>query len=158
MSKWNEILDRHYAVAYDRNEFVAIKNSPATIQQIESLEGDLDFQFPEEWRNLYLTTDGFGVKPIGSDEFRFDLFPSLSSLAEFIDGVRKVIADTHPGIAAAFVPIMDLGGDAVGYSRADSTTGLYRFDHELFRYNEQQDCEEFLFSISAASIENLLLP
>lgn len=157
MPDWKHVVNDHYGVAYDRDAFKLIVNPPASLVQIESVESELGFTFPEEWRSLYLVMSGFGVAPRKSPEFAFNLFPSLDSLLQFVASIRDVISTTHPAIALQFVPVINFAnGDAVGYLDNDADSKLHMFSHEAFQYDVDQDYCDFLYPIEAGTIEAFL--
>ena len=156
---WKQVIDQHYAVAYDPADFSLAVNSPATTAQIESLEEALGFTFPGEWHSLYKTTNGFGVVPKNDPHFASDLFPSIDTLPTFVATARETIAQTHPEDAKQYIPVLDfINGDTIGY-RADSKSDrLHMLSHEAMAYESDKDIEDVLYPIASESLQAFLLP
>lgn len=159
MQDWTQVIQEHYAVAYDPAEFSMSLNPPATLKQIEDLERSLGFTFPEEWHALYKTTNGLGVVPKKQPTFVSDLFPSIEHLPAFIATSRDWISPTHPHVALRYIPVLDfVNGDTIGYCTDDESATLYLFNHESKGNDPEQDTVDFLYPIAAKTLQQLLLP
>jgi cell wall assembly regulator SMI1 len=75
MADWNQIVDNHFARAYDADQFTLTVRAAATQSQLAATEATIGFRFPAEFHRFYETMNGFGVAPNASPQFAFDLFP-----------------------------------------------------------------------------------
>lgn len=156
---WKQVIEHFYSVAYDPDEFVLAMNPPATTSQILSLEETLGFTFPQEWHDLYATTNGFGVAGKDEPDSAMNLFPTLADLPALVAASREAIAHTHPAEADQYIPVLDyINGDTIGYRLDDPSCRLHMLNHEAMAYDSEQDVEDFLYPIVADSLQSFLMP
>ena len=129
----------------------------AESELIASVEAELGFSFPDEFRSLYASCNGVGVKSNRIEGVRYLVQP-IEAVCKFTKIQRAGFVGTHPDAAHRYFPFVDWGnGDSCGYFVKRGTSeveGIACFDHEEYSYSEAQPTTEFL-SLSFRSIADL---
>lgn len=157
MTDWLQVVNDHFAIAFDSNNWVLIVHPAPSAEQRNRAQEKLGFEFPNEFCSLYASLNGFSIKARKSDD-QFSFLKPLEELPEFADSVRSWFRESHPDAASQFIPFIDLAnGDAIGYLNRDGADEmLFRFDHDALRFEADQAVEDFLYPIGANSIRSLL--
>ncbi|MEZ5329678.1 MAG: SMI1/KNR4 family protein [Verrucomicrobiales bacterium] len=159
MKNWQDIIQRSHEWSHKDDGYKLVTRPSADAADIAKLESTLGFQLPAEFRELYLTYDGFGVSANSNQTYW--MFKPLAELPAFIEEIRDWFQETHPESARRYFPIIDWSsGDSSGYFLSlsgDLLPGLYDFEHEDYEFDESQEEDEFLIQ-SYRTIEDALLP
>ena len=162
MNEWLNLFQRQRASdPCDGCEMIF--GEAADARTIDDLERKFCFHFPDEFRSLYTTYDGYGViydtKP---GEIYWDFRP-IGDLEAFVKQYRDAISGTHPAIATRFYPFFDWStGDAAGYlldGDGKLLPGIYDFFHAGYEADETQDFTDFLEHASdtiVGYVENMI--
>lgn len=148
MSDWHQDIINHHKLDYaDAPDSIRL-GKPATREALQAFEKSVGHTLPEEFHELYGQYDGYGNE--GEDGIDWFFVP-LELLPEHVAGTRGWFQETHPELAARFVPFVDWGtGDASGYLFTESGAleqGIYMFEHEAYEFEKEQDWSEFLFPV-----------
>jgi len=151
MTDWLDIISNRYAeaVANDGDELVV---SPgATQEQIDQCCEALGFDPPADFRELYATCNGFGVRERGQPDAPCWFFYPLQEIAGFCEEIRAGFEETHPEEASRFFPFIDFeDGDGVGYcvdAEGKLLDGLFLFESEAYEGEEDQEPNDFLVRV-----------
>ena len=136
---------------------------PASAARMEEVERQFGFAFPDEFRSLYGTYDGYGVVFDNKPAEIFWDFRPLGELVSFANGYRDTMAEAHPSLATRFFPFFDWStGDSAGYlldNNSKLLPGLYDFHHAAYEGDPNQNVSEFLVLASdsiAGYLENII--
>ncbi len=159
MPDWAQILKDQHAAAHSDDGYLLATQPGVSSDQLDEMADQLGIDLPEEFRELYSTSNGFGVATAQDPSEAFWLFRPLQQLPEFIDSVRSGFEATHPEAAARFFPFIDWGdGDSMGYQTETAgilLPGLFCFEHESYQHTADQAPEDFLASFPV-TIEEFL--
>jgi hypothetical protein len=159
MANWDRIIKRHHQRAHSDDGLAFAANPGAAESDLAALEARLGIQFPAEFRSLYSTFNGFGVRSVDSPGDVYWFTRPLEELPEFVEAIRHSFRETHPELAARFYPFIDwANGDGLGYLAGDDgriLPGLYSFQHESYDCDADQDTDEFLMH-APVSLEKFL--
>lgn len=161
MTDWFRVFNKYYAVAHADEEYTMVTQPGVSAEELDQMAGRLGINLPDEFCDLYMATNGFGIATDDEPDDIWWLFHPLDDLPNFIDSMRDWFADTHPDVASRFFPFIDFAnGDSMGYlteTVGSILPGLFCFEHESYEHDEDQDVDEFLSSIPV-TIEELLTP
>lgn len=148
MPDWTTILKQHHSVAHPDDGFELVLVQPASDKELDALAAKLDIELPAEFRSFYLTHNGFGLSHESEPDAVSWFFKPLGQIESFADSVRNWFTETHKDYAARFFPFIDFeNGDGLGYMADVSggiLDGLFCFEHECYKFDEDQDVNEFL--------------
>lgn len=159
MPDWTQILNRHHAVAHAEDGYKLATQPGVSGADLDRLSDLLGINLPDEFREFYMTSNGFGVATDDNPNDACWLFRPLEDLPNFIDSVRSSFSETHPDLASRFFPFIDWdNGDGMGYLTETTDIilpGLFCFEHESYAYSADQDPDEFI-SVIPVTIEEFL--
>jgi len=160
MPDWLRIVKSHHAKMHPSDGYNLVTRPPASDRELDDVSTTLGVEFPREFKSLFKTCNGFGVvhEEDEPDKIWWFLRPT-DQLRSFVDGIRNAFPEVHEKHAKRFFPFIDFSnGDALGYLVDEAgiiIDGLFCFEHEFCRFDEEQDINEFL-SHTPLSIEELL--
>ena len=162
MTDWLNLIQRH--LASDPCEGRELKlGAAASIDAIIELEQKFGFSFPDEFRSLYTTYNGYGVVFDNEPAATYWTFRPLEDLESFARDFGDSISETHPSVAPRFFPFYDWStGDSAGYLMDENgqlLPGIYDFHHERYEFDETQDVTDFILHSSdtiAAYVEKVI--
>jgi hypothetical protein len=159
MPDWVQIVESHHAKSHPNDGYRLVTRPSASHYTLDALKRSLGFEFPAEFRSLYLVFDGIGVSHRNEPDETWWLFLPTDQIESFCIDVRKWFRDTHEKYANRFFPFIDFAnGDGMGYivdEAGNPLDGLFCFEHESYRFDESQDVNEFLSHVPV-SIEEFL--
>jgi len=159
MPDWSRFAYGYHAVAHADDGYQLVMQPGVSAEDVVGMGERLGISLPDEFRDLYMTLNGFGVTSDNSPEGTYWLCRPLDHLPDFIRIMRKGFSPTHPHIASRFFPFIDFAnGDSMGYLTETGGVilpGLACFEHELYKYDDGQDPSEFL-SLTSLTIEEFL--
>jgi len=159
MTNWKLIVESHHNWAYADGEYRLVIRPPATPEDLCALEDLFGPALSGEMRSFYHQIDGFGIEPTPNGVSWF--VTPIAQLPELIEDCRSWFRDTHPDLAVRFFPFIDwISGDYTGYllsEKGSLLNGLYTFEHELYRFDAEQDSSEFILTVYD-TIRELLIP
>jgi hypothetical protein len=151
MADWLNIISNRYAEAVANDGDELLLSPGATREQIDQRCGALGFVPPSDFRELYATCNGFGVRELKQPDTPCWFFYPLEQMSEFCERIRAGFAETHPEEAARFFPFIDFeDGDGVGYcvdEEGQLLEGLFLFEHEAYEGEEDQEPSDFLVRV-----------
>ncbi|EGF24449.1 SMI1/KNR4 family protein [Rhodopirellula baltica] len=154
MTAWAELLIRHHAAAHADSGCEPLFGDAAPLERLDDLPSKIGLPLPRELRDLYRSVDGYGLKMDADSMLSPWLIVPTSELADFVSSCRSTIADTHENLSRRFLPFIDwANGDSMGYiydRNGNLTDGLHMFMHELFRYDADQDPDDFFRSFNGS--------
>jgi hypothetical protein len=146
MKSWDDLVNESHERDHEGDGFQLVKMPPATSDEIDSLQKLIGIKLPDEFRDLYLAINGFGV--VGKSAEIYWSFIPLDKILGFIASTREFFQDTHPDVAKRFFPFIDWSdGDASGYMISPSDRllpSLFDFQHDDYEFEETQEGSEFL--------------
>ena len=159
MPNWSKLIADNHAKAHADDGFNLITRLAATNIQLDELSESLGITWPTDFRELYSTFDGFGVATNDEPDKIWWFFRPANEIPKFADDVRNWFLKTHEKCAARFFPFIDFSnGDGIGYIVDDTGVimdGLFCFEHEQYKFDEEQDVNEFIIHV-AVNIEEFL--
>ena len=154
MPDWRETVEEYYAL-----DWQLVMPSGAELHELRDLARVLQVRFPDEFASLYRTMNGFGGTD-GKGVVEWAALP-LEEIPTFSDRIRSWFSETHPEVAARFIPFLDWHcGDATGYLKDEQgkvLSHLRTFFHEEYHFDESQPYEEFLVEDEATIHDFLTL-
>jgi len=159
MANWSKIIAAHHAKAHANDGYALVTRPAASDEQLEQLAGSLGITLPGEFRDLYSTCNGFGVAGDAELDEPWWFFRPTDQIESFAGDVRDWFAETHQKFADRFFPFIDFAnGDGIGYVVDESGAiidGLFCFEHENYKFDAEQDVNEFI-THSPVTIEEFL--
>ncbi len=149
MPDWLKIIEAHHTKTHPKDGYNLVIRPPVSPDQLDELGDTLGIQFPNDFRSLYMTCNGFGVMHQNDDTKRiWWLFRPAEEIESFMADIRDWFRETHNKYANRFFPFIDFSnGDGIGYLVEESgilIDGLFCFEHEKYRFKPDQDVNEFL--------------
>lgn len=149
MPDWLQLIQSNHAIEHPNDGFELFVCPPATDTEMDELGRTVGSELPQEFRSLYTTCNGFGVKHPGDEPATIWWFVRpTNQLQSFGNDVRNWFQKTHGKFAARFFPFIDYSnGDVLGYVKDESGLffeGLFFFRHEHYQFSGHQDINDFL--------------
>lgn len=159
MPDWVQIVNHQHEMGHADDEYELATMPGVSADLLDQLADRLGITLPEEFRDFYMTFNGFGVVPEDNPDDVSWFFQPLEDLPGFIESKRSSFADTHADLAVRFFPFIDwANGDSMGYltdAAGIVQPGFYCFEHESYAYNADQEADEFI-SAYPVTIEEFL--
>ena len=157
MRDWIKLIGEVHAQSHgDSMELVTQPGARPDI--LNDLATRLEIEFPDEFVELYSVCNGSGIRSPGASDACW-FFRPAEEIIDFTEQLRGWFSKTHGKFASRFVPFIDfMNGDGIGYGLdADRSVidGLICFEHERYRFDADQDVNEFLVH-KPASIADFL--
>ena len=148
MADWSIIIADQHSKAHPNDRCNLVAGPAATNQQLDELSESQGIALPQDFCELYLTHNGFGVADDDEPDKIWWFFRPTDQIADFANGMRSWFAKTHQKYADRFFPFIDFSnGDGIGYIVDESgliMDGLSCFEHENYKFDEEQDVNEFI--------------
>ncbi|TWU43992.1 SMI1 / KNR4 family protein [Novipirellula aureliae] len=161
MTNWPDLLTRHHAAAQADSGYEPIFGDPASPESIADVESKIGLPLPAELKDLYLRVDGYGLQMEPESMISPWFIVPTSEISDFVSAHRGTFADTHRSLSDRFIPFIDwANGDSMGYiydRDGNLIDGLHMFMHELYRYDPEQEPDEFIRSFEG-SLADFLEP
>ena len=149
MVDWLAIIRSYHAKAHANDGYRLVTGPPASNAALDALQEWAGFQLPDEFRSFYSVMDGFGIAD--DDRASADtswFFRPTDQIEPFTKEIRKWFQETHEAYALRFLSFIDFGnGDGMGYVEEEAGRpfdALFCFNHEAYRFDHDQDVNEFL--------------
>ena len=159
MANWLDLVSKSHNRSHPAGEYELVVNAGVDTSKLAALEQKLGVKFPSEFRDFYSACNGFGIKSDDEDQVSWLFVPS-EEIESFATEIRRWFEETHPKFSNRFWPFIDfMNGDGIGYVLDDAGgvhDGLFCFEHESYRFNPEQDVNEFLRQ-KPVGIEEFLL-
>ncbi|MBL9153880.1 MAG: SMI1/KNR4 family protein [Verrucomicrobiales bacterium] len=156
MNEWRPLINEYYKLAHTDDPNSLELGKPATTEELDSLDKELGFKMPPEFRSFYGEFNGFGTKRDDETDW---FFVPISAIPNLTAVIRDWFKETHPEIARRYVAVVDWGnGDSSGYlfsEAGDPLEGFFIFEHESYEFEADQDWREFIIPVNS-SIRNFL--
>lgn len=156
MSEWQLLITEFYKLGHADDLDSLELGRPATTDDLDSLDRELGFKLPSEFRSFYGEFNGFGTKRDGETDW---FFVPISAIPSLTTSAREWFQETHPAIAKRYIAVVDWGsGDSSGYlfsETGEPLEGIFIFEHESYEFEADQDWREFLIPVDS-SIRNFL--
>ncbi len=151
MSEWRPLITEFYKLDHADDPDSLELGQPATAEDFDSLDKEVGFKMPPEFRSFYAEFNGFGTNRDGETDW---FFVPISGIPSLTAGIRDWIQETHPEIAKRYVAVVDWGnGDSSGYLFSESgepLDGFFIFEHESYEFEADQDWREFIIPVDSS--------
>ncbi len=151
MSEWRQVITEFHKLDHPDDPDSLELGQPVSSKEFDSLDKQIGFKMPPEFRSFYREFNGFGTKQDGETDWFFvpiSIIPSLTA------NIRDWIQETHPEIAKRYVAVVDWGnGDLSGYLFSESgepLDGFFIFEHESYEFEDAQDWREFIIPLDSS--------
>ncbi|MEZ5324857.1 MAG: SMI1/KNR4 family protein [Verrucomicrobiales bacterium] len=151
MSDWRPLITEFYKLDHADDPDSLELGQPATTDELDSLDKELGFNMPPEFRSFYGEFNGFGTKRDGETDW---FFVPISAIPSLTAGIRYWFQETHPEIAKRYVAVVDWGnGDSSGYlfsETGEPLEGFFIFEHESYEFEADQDWRDFIVPVDSS--------